>query len=242
MSRGSTLGYVHSIQTLGTLDGPGVRFVLFLQGCHLRCGCCHNPDTWERSGGTPYTPNEILEKVENYRSYFGEKGGITVSGGEPLLQAEFVTELFTLCKERGINTCLDTSGSIPVSEVTTLLSVTDRVLLDVKYASDEEYKSYVGCPIALPLAFLAHLNKKRIPVTLRTVLIPSKNDDARTARFLRSLRETYASIDTVELLPFRKICSTKYESLGIPFRFMDLDEASIDDVQAMYARIEMVEE
>ena len=105
-------GKIHSIQTLGTLDGPGVRFVVFTQGCNLRCHCCHNPDTWSMCGGTEYSPEEIVEKACHYREYFGEKGGITISGGEPLLQPQFVYETFKLCKEKNINTCLDTSGNL----------------------------------------------------------------------------------------------------------------------------------
>ena len=238
MSRDAVKGQIHSIQTLGTLDGPGVRFVLFLQGCNLRCGCCHNPDTWSTSGGTLYTPEEILEKIEHYKSYFGEKGGITVSGGEPLLQTDFVKTLFALCRMRGINTCLDTSGSILTPETKELLSFTDRVLLDVKYATDEEYRRYVGCEIATPLAFLAHLNEKRIPVTLRMVLIPTLNDNERTADLLATLRKKYPVIDKIEILPFRKMCFVKYEKLGIDFRFKDLNEPSDTDVKKMYDWIE----
>ncbi|MBR5241599.1 MAG: 4Fe-4S cluster-binding domain-containing protein, partial [Clostridia bacterium] len=121
-------GRVHSIQTLGTLDGPGVRFVIFMQGCNLRCGCCHNPDTWSFEGGKIYTAEELLKKIMNYRTYFGKDGGVTVSGGEPLLQAEFIKELFILCHDNGINTCLDTSGSILNDGVKELLAHTDRVL------------------------------------------------------------------------------------------------------------------
>lgn len=237
MSASSSIGYIHSIQTLGTLDGPGVRFVLFLQGCNLRCGCCHNPDTWETSGGTAYTPAEIVERVEHYRSYFGEKGGVTASGGEPLLQAEFLSELFRLCHERGINTCLDTSGSFLTDTVRTLLSNTDRVLLDVKYPSDEQYRRYVGCGIDAPLGFLSYLNEKGIPVTLRQVLIPTLNDTEENAAFLRSLKDRYRVIDTLELLPFRKLCTLKYEKLGLEFRFKDLREPTPGEIEQMYDRI-----
>ena len=219
-------GYMHSIQTLGTLDGPGVRFVLFLQGCNLRCGCCHNPDTWEHANGKPITAAEIAEKAEHYRSYYGDKGGITVSGGEPLLQAPFVTELFCLCHKTGINTCLDTSGSILTEEVKMLLSETDRVLLDVKYHTDALYRENAGCSIEAPLAFLAYLDEKKIPVTLRQVIIPSLNDNRESMEFLKDLRNRYACIDGVELLPFRKLCTVKYEKLGIDFRFRDIPEPS----------------
>ena len=140
-------GYIHSIQSLGTLDGPGVRFVVFLQGCNLRCKCCHNPDTWECGVGKEYTPEEIVSRALRFREYFGRDGGITVSGGEPLLQADFVRTVFELCHNEGINTCLDTSGSILTDKVKSLLSVTDRVLLDVKYTNDEDYLKNVGCSI-----------------------------------------------------------------------------------------------
>ena len=232
-----TVGYANSIQTLGTLDGPGVRFVLFLQGCNLRCGCCHNPDTWER-GGTPVTVREIVDKAERYRVYFGKKGGITVTGGEPLLQAEFVTALFRECHARGIHTCLDTSGSIQSDATRALLAETDRVLLDVKYPTDAQYRAYVGCGIETPLRFLTELNVRKIPVTLRQVVIPTLNDNEENARFLASLLDAHPAIDTVELLPFRKLCTVKYEKLGIDFRFGGLDEPTPERVKWLYDRIE----
>ena len=215
------IGKMHSIQTLGTLDGPGVRFVLFLQGCNLRCGCCHNPDTWDGRGGTEVDAVELVKKVTRYRTYFGKEGGMTVSGGEPLLQAEFVREVFSLCHAEGINTCLDTSGSILNDGVKALLAQTDRVLLDVKYATDGQYRQYVGCGIDAPLAFLRYLNEKNIPTTLRQVIIPDLNDNAESMAFLNTLRGQYACIDGIELLPFKKICQTKYDQMGISFPFAD---------------------
>ena len=128
----SKTGIVHSIQSLGTVDGPGIRFVVFLKGCNLRCGCCHNPDTWDMSGGTEYTAEQIGETAVRSKEYFGEQGGITLSGGEPLLQSEFAREVFSLCHKNGINTCLDTSGSLLNDQAKALLEVTDRVLLDIK--------------------------------------------------------------------------------------------------------------
>ena len=216
-------GRVHSIQTLGTLDGPGVRFVIFMQGCNLRCGCCHNPDTWRFDGGQIYTAEELLKKILNYRTYFGKDGGVTVSGGEPLLQAEFLYELFDLCHDNGINTCLDTSGSILNDEVKKLLSVTDRVLLDVKYSTDEMYKKYVGCSIDLPISFLKYLNEKGIVTTVRQVIIPSLNDNLESISYLKELKCTYSCIDTTELLPFKKICKVKYDNMGIQFDFDRFD-------------------
>ncbi len=215
-------GRVHSLQSLGTVDGPGIRYVVFLQGCNLRCGCCHNPDTWDMSQGTEYTAEEILQKVLRFREYFGADGGITVSGGEPLLQAEFCTELFSLCHQYGINTCLDTSGSILNDSVKELLSHTDRVLLDIKYTSDSLYQKYVGCSMDKPLGFLSYLNEKKIPVTLRQVIIPTLNDNEENIKNLRNITRSHPCIDKTELLAFKKICQVKYDEMKISFPFADI--------------------
>ncbi len=221
-------GNVHSIQSLGTVDGPGVRFVVFLQGCNLRCGCCHNPDTWELISGTEYAPEEIVNKAVRYKEYFGKDGGITLSGGEPLLQAEFAYEVFSLCHKAGINTCLDTSGSILNDDVKKLLTVTDRVLLDIKYTSDEQYREYAGCSIEKPLEFLNYLNGQKIPVTLRQVIIPTHTDNEENIKRLKNIADQHSVVDKIELLPFRKICQTKYDNMGIEFRFGNLPETSVD--------------
>lgn len=210
---------VHSIQSLGTLDGPGVRFVIFMQGCNLRCGCCHNPDTWDCMEGTEYTVNALIEKAVRFREYFGHDGGITASGGEPLLQAEFLHMLFDECHRQGINTCLDTSGSLINEHVRALLGVTDRVLLDIKYTTDEKYRRYVGCGMEKPLEFLSLLEQKKIPTTVRQVTIPSLNDTEEDIAELKKICLKYPCIDKIELLPFKKICKVKYEHLGIPFPF-----------------------
>ena len=219
-------GRIHSIQSLGTLDGPGVRFVVFTQGCPLRCSCCHNPDTWDIRSGKEYTADELVKKAERYKEYFGKEGGVTVSGGEPLLQPEFVSEFFSLCKAAGINTCLDTSGCVLNDFVKEMLSVTDRVLLDIKYTDDESYKKYVGCSLTSVMEFIEYLNCKKIPTTIRQVLIPTKNDTHENFEKLRLIRNRYTCVDSVELLPFRKICQTKYDMMGIVFPFADIDEPS----------------
>ena len=216
-------GRIHSIQSLGTVDGPGVRFVVFLQGCNLRCGCCHNPDTQSfGDGGTLFTPEEIAKKVTRYREYFGDEGGITLSGGEPLLQAEFAHRLFALCHENGINTCLDTSGSILNDGVKALLSETDRVLLDIKYTDDVSYKKYAGCTLSSVVEFLSYLNEKKIPTTARQVIIPTLNDTEENILKLKEIVSAHPCIDKVELLPFKKICQVKYDSMGIEFPFGNL--------------------
>ncbi len=202
---------------MGTLDGPGVRYVIFLQGCHLRCACCHNPDTWNGDGGTEYDAAELVGRAERFREYFGAEGGITLSGGEPLLQAEFAREIFELAHEKGINTCLDTSGSILSDKVKALLDVTDRVLLDIKYTDDEMYRKYVGCSLTPVLEFLGYLNEKGIATTLRQVIIPTLNDGAENIEKLKAIAERHGCGDKVELLPFKKICEVKYKSMGIDF-------------------------
>ena len=210
-------GRVHSFQSLGALDGPGVRFVVFMQGCPLRCKCCHNPDTWSYDGGKEYTPEEIFKKVTRYREYFGEEGGITLSGGEPLLQAEFAKELFALCKQTGINTCLDTSGILLTDSTRGLLSLTDRVLLDIKYTTDKEYLENTGSKLFPVLKFLSFLNENSIKTTVRQVIIPSLNDTEENIVALAKIVKAHPCVDKAELLPFKKICESKYEAMGIAF-------------------------
>ena len=238
MSKLEITGRVHSFQSLGTVDGPGVRFVVFLQGCPLRCGCCHNPDTWEPTGGTAYTPDEIVQRATRYREYFGKDGGITVSGGEPLLQAEFVHAVFQKCHEAGIHTCLDTSGCLLTPAVKSLLNETDRVLLDVKYTNNEDYQAHVGCELEKPLTFLSYLNEQKIPTTLRQVIIPTLNDSEKNARELKCIADNHPCVDKIELLPFRKICQVKYDSMQIPFPFAHLPEPTAQTMQDLNAIIQ----
>lgn len=228
-------GRVHSIQSMGTLDGPGVRFVIFLQGCPLRCKCCHNPDTWDTDGGTEYSTEELIKKAIRFKEYFGEDGGITVSGGEPLLQAEFVGDLFKLCHKYGINTCLDTSGCILTDKVKELLSVTDRVLLDVKYTTDSLYRENVGCSIDTPMSFLDYLCEASISTTIRQVIIPTKNDDRENILALKRIVSSHKNVDKVELLPFRKICQVKYDKMNIEFPFGNLPEPTKEKMKELEA-------
>ncbi len=228
-------GRVHSFQSLGTVDGPGVRFVVFLQGCNLRCACCHNPDTWAYDGGESISAEDIIKKVIRCRDYFGNEGGITVSGGEPLCQAYFVRHLFELCHREGINTCLDTSGSIINPSVEALLEETDRVLLDIKFTDNEMYKEYVGCSFDRVIEFLDLLSSKSIAVTLRQVIIPTLNDREENIVKLKEIAKKYPCIDKIELLPFKKICQIKYDSMGIKFRCEDIDEAPSETMDRLNA-------
>ena len=193
------IGKIHSIQSLGTLDGPGIRFVVFMQGCNLRCHCCHNPDTWEVNNGKEISDEDLINKAIRYKEYFKNEGGITVSGGEPLLQPKFVKELFILAHKENINTCLDTSGCILNEDIKLLLSHTDKVLLDIKYCNDDLYQKYVGCKLNSVIDFLSYLDRCNINVTLRQVIIPSLNDNiennicnikkaGKTQLFLLSIR------------------------------------------------------
>jgi len=227
------IGRIHSFQSLGTVDGPGVRFVVFLQGCPLRCGCCHNPDTWDGNGGTEYEAADVLKRILRCREYFGKDGGVTVSGGEPLLQADFVRELFKLCRDNGISTCLDTSGCILNDSIHALLDETDRVLLDIKYTDENSYREYVGCSMDLPLAFLDELNRRQIPTWIRQVTIPGKSDDEENIHRLREIVKSHPCVDRTELLPFRRICQMKYEKMGIPFPFGSIPEPTRDCMEKL---------
>ena len=230
-------GRIHSIQTLGTVDGPGVRFLLFMQGCPLRCAFCHNPDTWDIKGGSEVSAEEIFGKVTRYRAYFGKEGGITVSGGEPLLQAAFVRELFSLCKKAGIHTALDTSGCIWNAEVEQLLEVTDLVLLDHKMPDEVRYRAHIGCGIEAPEKFLAELNARKISTWLRRVIVTGVNDTAEDNRALFALKNAYTCVEKIELLPFHKLCFTKYEQMGIPFPFGDKPATTKAQVEALMAEL-----
>ncbi len=224
-------GRIHSIQSLGTVDGPGVRFVVFMQGCNLRCKCCHNPDTWDFSIGDEYEPSRLVKKALRYKEYFGNEGGVTLSGGEPLLQPEFAFEFFKLCRKEGLNTCLDTSGSVFNEKVKELLSVTDRVLLDIKYTDGLLYRQNVGCEYNKVLSFLDYLNEKGIPTVLRQVIIPTVNDTEENITVLKAIADKHACVEKIELLPFRKICQTKYDSMEIEFPFGNLPEPSEEQME-----------
>jgi len=177
--------------------------------------------------------HSLATRAARYREYFGKDGGVTLSGGEPLLQAAFAADFFAACHALGLHTCLDTSGSIINDEVHTLLAHTDRVLLDIKYTEDTLYRKYVGCSMEAPLAFLGILNEKKIPTTLRQVIIPSLNDTQENMEALAAIVRAHPCIDTTELLPFKKLCSVKYEKMGIAFPFAGMDTPSPATMQTL---------
>ncbi len=210
-------GRIHSFLSMGTVDGPGVRSVVFMQGCPLRCGYCHNPDTWDFSQGTEITPKEMHAKILRCKSYYGKDGGVTVSGGEALLQPDFVAELFRLCKQSGIHTALDTSGCVLGEAVEKVLKYTDLCLLDVKFNNEEEYKEYTGSSFGVTVEFLKLLEEKGIPTWIRRVIVPELNDSEESVKKLGEALSGFNCIEKIELLPFRKLCTAKYSMLREQF-------------------------
>lgn len=229
-------GRIHSFQSLGTVDGPGIRSVIFMQGCPLRCVCCHNPDTWDFAGGEVSGADELCEKVLRYKSYFGSQGGVTVSGGEPLMQARFLTELFKKLKRYGVHTALDTSGCVLDESTKELLQYTDLVLLDFKYTNPDDYLKYTKMEMSMAREFLQYLEEIKKPTWIRYVLIPSLNDTDEEVGEMFKLREKYSCIEKIELLPFRKLCLEKYEEMGIEFPLKNTPEAKQSTVEELYKK------
>lgn len=229
-------GNIHSIETLGAVDGPGIRFVAFMQGCPLRCSFCHNPDTWD-AGAEPqfrWTPEELLAELLRYRSYI-RKGGVTLSGGEPLLQARFAREFFRLCREQGIHTALDTSGAVWNDEARAVMDFTDLVLLDIKTADDALHPSYVGAARSSNHKWFEHLRQTGKPVWVRHVLVPGYTfDEARLRGVADYLRGYLDIIGRIELLPYHSLGRHKYERLGITYPLADVGDLSRE--QAEHAR------
>ncbi len=214
-------GRINSFQSLGTVDGPGVRCVVFMQGCPLRCICCHNPDTWDFCGGKETDTDSLVSKILRLRSYFGTNGGVTVSGGEPLMQAQFVAQLFYKLKNVGIHTALDTSGCVFNEKVEEVLKYTDLVLLDHKYSSDDDYFKYTKTHLSNVERFLCELEKRNIDTWLRRVIIPDINDNETSVKALNDTALKFSCVKKIELLPFRNLCKEKYTSMGIEFALAD---------------------
>lgn len=213
-------GYVHSLQSMGTVDGPGVRAVLFTEGCPLRCAYCHNPDTWEMREESLVSAEEIAEKILRLYPYI-KNGGVTFSGGEPCMQPEFLCEVARLLKKKNLHIALDTSGCILDEGTKRLLSLTDMVLLDVKMTSEEDYEKYIGGSLVRTMDFLGYLEEKGIETWIRHVVVPDINDTQEDIKRLRELISPYTCVTKTELLPFRTLCLEKYESMGIDFPLKD---------------------
>ncbi len=227
-------GRIHSFESFGTVDGPGIRFVIFMQGCPFRCLYCHNPDTWSNESGNLYSVEEVFDKIKRYVPYFKNSGGgITVSGGEPLVQVEFIAELFKKCKEEGIHTAVDTNGFVESNSdaVNALLDYTDLVLLDIKHIDDEKHKSLTGCTNEKGLQFAQHLSEKKIPVWLRYVVVPGLTDFELDVKRLGKFIEGLSNIENIELLPFHKIGEYKWKELEIDYKLYDTHAADENDIE-----------
>ena len=231
-------GRVHSIETFGSVDGPGTRFIIFLQGCAMRCLYCHNVDTWDaKKGGELRTADDLLDQAERYRPYWGPEGGITVSGGEPLLQLDFLLDLFQKAKRRGINTCIDTAGQPFTrqepffSKFKSLMEVTDLLLVDVKHIDPEAHRRLTGQPNANILDMFRYLSKIYKPIWVRQVLVPGYTDDPAALQRTRDFLDTLTNVERREVLPYHNMGLYKWEELGISNKLKDVKPPSEEAVQ-----------
>ena len=228
-------GKIHSFESFGTVDGPGIRFVVFVQGCPMRCLYCHNPDTWSAAGGTQYTAEEVASRILKYKNYFTGGGGATVSGGEPLMQAAFVEELFTILKKSGIHTALDTSGALYDARnpraFDSLLAVTDLVLLDIKHIDDGEHIKLTGRSNKNILAFARYLSDLGKPVWIRHVLVPGITDNDEYLHRLKAFLSTLTNVEKVEVLPYHTMGEVKYNKLGINYPLKGVQPPSPERVK-----------
>lgn len=221
-------GNINSIETMGLVDGPGIRMVIFLQGCPLRCLFCHNPETWNTKENMIMTPEEVLKKVLRYKNYFGNEGGITFSGGEPLLQPEFLLETLKLCKENGINTALDTAGvNNNIGNKEEILKYVDLVIWDIKAIDKEEYKKMTSKEIDESLEFLALCQKLNKKMWLRQVIVPGINDTKEYILKLKNFIKPLKNIKKVELLPYHVLGVEKYKKLGLKYRLEGVDAMDV---------------
>lgn len=225
-------GRIHSFESFGTVDGPGVRFVAFMQGCPLRCLFCHNPDTWDINGKHQYelSPKQLLDEVMKYRSFI-KSGGVTLSGGEPLMQADFVSEFFRLCHNNGIHTALDTSGAIVSEKVEDVLDNTDLVLLDVKTMDAKLYPRLTGVGQSNNLAFLDKLEQRKIKTWVRHVVVPGITDDDKWLRRFGEHVAQYNCVELIEILPYHTLGKYKYEKLGMEYRLEGVPPLSNERAQ-----------
>ena len=225
-------GRIHSFESLGAVDGPGVRFVIFVQGYSLKCKYCQNRDTWNLKGGTTYSSDEIVEKILRYKNYITPNGGVTISGGEPLLQAKFLTELFTNLKKYNIHTCIDTSGNVVLTnEIKELISLTDLFLLDIKCINDEKAINLTGVSNKKELEFAKYLSNINKPMWIRQVLVPGYTDDEQDLIKLREFISTLKSVEKVEILPYHDLGKFKWEQLGEIYPLENVRTANNDDVK-----------
>lgn len=221
-------GYIHSVESFGSVDGPGIRFLIFMQGCPMRCQFCHNPDSWQVGVGELRTADDLLDQAERFRSYWGDKGGITVSGGEALMQIDFLLELFAKAKQRGINTCLDTSAQMFkrqgafFEKFERLMALTDTVLLDIKHIDDEQHRLLTRHSNKGILDCAHYLDEIHKPVWIRHVLIPGITDKDEYLVRLRDFLTPLTNVERIDVLPYHTMGIYKYEKLGIDYPLSDV--------------------
>lgn len=240
------MGYIHSLETFGTVDGPGVRFVVFFAGCPMRCAYCHNPDTWVMTDGEQMQTDEIISRFLRNQSFY-RTGGITATGGEPMLQMDFLIELFSKAKEQQIHTCLDTSGIMfpgeiqptahgisrehSLEQIDQLLGVTDLVMLDVKHIKDEEHRKLTGHSNQNILEFARYLDRKNKPVWIRHVVVPGITFDEAQLTELGTFLKTLSNVEKLEVLPYHALGKVKYENLGIDYILKDTPQLTKDEAK-----------
>jgi pyruvate formate lyase activating enzyme len=222
---------VHSVESLGTFDGPGIRLVIFLQGCNFKCLYCANPDTIEYLSGTNYTPESIVQLARNQRPFFGTKGGVTLSGGEPLMQAKALKPLFVALKEEGFNTCIDTNGSILTADVKELLNYTDLVLLDIKHIDSNKHMLLTSQSNSRTLAFARYLQEKQIPTWVRYVLVPGYSNAEKDMHKLGDFLKGMSNVEKIEIQPYHKLGIHKYAALGWDYQLEDVQANTAEQLQ-----------
>lgn len=226
------LGRIHSFESLGAVDGPGIRFVIFMQGCNLKCKYCQNRDTWNLSGGTSYSVQDIVEKILRYKNYIMPNGGVTISGGEPLLQVKFLIELFKCLKKYKIHTCIDTSGSVALTDdIKKLIDLTDLFLLDIKCINDEKSIWLTGMSNKKELEFARYLSDNNKDIWIRQVLIPTITDDENDLLKLKDFISTLKTVKKIEVLPYHDLGKFKWQQLNCKYELEDIRTANNEDVE-----------
>lgn len=226
------MGYINSIETMGLVDGPGIRFVVFMQGCHLRCLYCHNPETWTLKGNLQMTPKELVDKIKRYKPYFEDNGGVTFSGGEPLLQPDFLIETMKLCREEGINICLDTAG-YGTDKDEEVLKYTDLVLLDVKATNNALYQEITGKDINVVNKFIDLCNKMNKKMWIRMVIVPGINDNKESILELNEYLKKINNVEKIELIPYHTFGEEKYKKLGLKYRLEGLKAMDLNKIEEL---------
>lgn len=227
-----TKGKIHSFETFGTVDGPGIRFIVFMKGCPLKCKYCHNRDTWSAEGAKLYTAKEVMTEINKYRNFIdSSKGGVTVSGGEALIQPQFVLELFKLCKEEGIHTAVDTSGYVNVEDVKEVMEYTDLVLLDLKHADELKHRDLTGVDNDKIKRFTQYLCEINKPVWIRYVLVPGYTDDEEDLLAAHDYLKKFKNIEKIEVLPYHSMGKIKWENLNVDYPLEGVRTPTNDEVE-----------